>query len=140
MNRFVQFYAFLHLRAAVRMADAAYKEKNHRFYVIGGDKCRLVVTDRKNFRLLRSKHYIRNQELKTVDLEILCFYHTPHANGNRAIEEDIRQAKVVEYYKWYADCRRETREKRRAARKKRPSVFKRLAVLLRIAMLQERGR
>lgn len=140
MNIFVQFYAFLHLRTAVRMADAAYKKEHRRFYVIGTDKCRLLVTDRKNFRLLKKKHYIRNQDLKMVDAEILCFYHTPHAKGDGAIEEDIRQAKVVDYYKWYAECREDLRKKRKEQRKSRPNIFKRLSTLLKIARIQERAR
>lgn len=102
MNIFVKFYAFLQYRDAVIRADKAHEETGRRYFVLpnASGKVNLVITDRKNFRLLKMKHYIGGRFTVNDALQ-RCFYYTPTANGANAIDEDTRSLKLSQYYKWY---------------------------------------
>lgn len=117
MNIFQQFYAFLHLRYAVRMADNAYKQYRHRFFVLPGEDGHLVVSDRKNFRGLRQKHWIRGADYaKMRDVIGASFYYTGYANGDGFITGSERREKTMAYFRWYEKSKREAKAKRKARR------------------------
>jgi len=114
MNVFKQFYAYLHLRYAVRMADDAFKQFRHRFYVIPGDNGELTVTDRKNFRGLNRKHWIRAKyDPKTKDVKANAFYYTPYADGSDTMPSSQRKLKQMEYYDWWEKSRNTAKAKAR---------------------------
>lgn len=94
-----RFYYYLQLRAAVIQADKAHTTTGMRYYVMPALDGRLIVFDRKNFRLLKQKHYISRQK-KINDIERDCFYHTPCSNGSGAIFPRERKARAINYFIW----------------------------------------
>ncbi len=117
MNIFTKFYAYLHLRWAVRLADKSYKKYNQRFYVLPGEDGNLVVSDRKNFRGLRSKHWIRGAyetDMKGVTRK--SYYYTPYANGNDPMPYTEYKVKMIAYYGWYEKSKAEHRQRKAAAK------------------------
>lgn len=96
MNIYRKFKAWLQLRDAVRQADKAHGESGDRFFVLPAAGGKLIVTDRRNFRILKRKHYI--DKSKTVsDMERGCFYATPGKGGTGAISAGPR---MKYFYKW----------------------------------------
>ena len=128
MNGFVKFYAFLQYRRAVQMADKAHEENGARFYVMPNarGKIRLIVTDRKNFRRLRMKHYI-DSNVKMEDVLQHCFYYTPYASGDGAITEAETSAKLARYYAW-VDRRRKRKSKPADGKRGLAGFFKSLYI------------
>ena len=86
MNIFKELKAMLRLREAVNQADEAYRKSGERFYVMPatGTKGELVIMDRKNFRKLKQKGYIKRNSF-VADLERMCFYATPYRNSTGQI-------------------------------------------------------
>lgn len=129
MNIFKKFYAFLEWHTAITQADKAYQKYNKRFYVIKGENGHLVVTDRKNFRGLRDKHWIRGANgMDMREVARLSFYHTSHANGiDFMVGSEIRD-KREEFYIWFEQSRVEWREKqakkKAAAKEKKRRIKK----------------
>lgn len=100
MNIFKKIRASLRLAEAIRQADNAYKENRRRYYVMpNGAKGKLLIVDRKNFRLLRMKGYI-DKKATTADMERECFYCTPFPNGKNEITPEIAKFKREQYYNW----------------------------------------
>lgn len=128
MNVFQQFYAYLRIREAVRVADKAHKKTGRRYYVLPGENGTVVVTDRKNFRGLRSKHYITGaMDVNMRDVARKCFYHTGYPDGTGYIASSVRREKMRQYYEWYEKSRREHRASvraKRSARKERNRKIK----------------
>lgn len=120
MNIFKQFYAYLRLRRAVDMAEKAGKKHHCRFYVLPGENGKLVVADRKNFRRLRQKHWIRGAASYNMkDVADRAFYYTCHPDGTGFMRESERKQKVLDYYKWYEKSQRDYRTAKAVAKAKR---------------------
>lgn len=99
MNIFSKFYHYLQLREAVKQADKAHLLNGQRFYVMPAQDGKLIVIDRRNFRALKSKHYI-NRDTNLHDMLSECFYFTPHRNGDGYILPTTRRQKVIQYFQW----------------------------------------
>lgn len=125
MNIFSSFYAWLIYREAVSRADRAHSKNGNRYYVMpnASGRVKLIVTDRKNFRQLRMKHYI-DSNVKMDDVTMKCFYYTPDRREKNAIDDFLRDVKLHMYYEWYE--RRKRRDKRERTRR-RNDFFKRIS-------------
>lgn len=101
MYLFTKIKALLKFREAVRMADSAHAASSHRYYVIpsSGTDGKLVVLDRRNFRILKRKGYIP-QNARVQDLERECFYCTPYADGKGLLTDIERKARYRTYISW----------------------------------------
>jgi len=116
MNPFKKFYAYLHLRWAVRLADKAYKERPQRYYVLRGENGNLIVSDRRNFRGLRQKRWIKDRD-HNVNLKELAgksFYYTPYTNGDGVMPRSEYLAKMVIYFGWWEESRMQWKQTKRA--------------------------
>ena len=100
MNIIKKFKAFLRFREAVRRADAAHEQGDHRrYYVLPSKNGKLVIMDRKNFRELRRKRYIdRNITVRAVADH--CLYHTPDAGGMGGTPNEYLREKFNDYIKF----------------------------------------
>ena len=102
MNIFKRFCATLRLYEAVRLANKAHRKTGERYYVIpNGRGVKLIITDRKNFRKLKQKHYIHHKVF-VRDLTVECFYCTPYRNGSGALSKKAIDLKRRQYIKWCA--------------------------------------
>ena len=113
MNIVKKFFASLRLREAIKVADKAHKENGQRYYVmpVYGSGGKLMVVDRKNFRLMKQKHYI-NRDARVFDLVRECFYCTAYRNGDQYLNAEARRHKVKQYFAWVDVDRREKKKKR----------------------------
>lgn len=120
MNALRRFYAFLMFRNAVQKAEKLHAQNHVRYYVCPNSdkKVRLIVTDRKNFRGLRSKRYI-DSNYKMKEAYEMCFYCTGDAGGNGMLSESTRKAKAIRFFEWYEDRIPAVRKMRKDDRKKR---------------------
>lgn len=80
MNIFKKIKAEIVYSLAVRKADNAHSENGERYYVMPSEDGRLVVVDRRNFRILKRKNYI-SKDASVADMQRECFYCTPYRNG-----------------------------------------------------------
>lgn len=104
MNIFIRIKAALRLRRAISIALKAYHTTGRRHYVIpqyNSAGRRLLVIDRRNFRLLKLKHYITTRA-HVIDLQRECFYHTPHKGGIDPIHPQVLKTKQKQYFSWVA--------------------------------------
>lgn len=101
MNIFKKIKASLRLREAIRQAEKAHLKTGERYYVMPttGYKGQLIIMDRRNFRKLKHKGYIK-QEAKVCDLERECFYCTAYRGGKDALPDIVKDMKRKEYFKW----------------------------------------
>ena len=99
MNILKKFKAYLQLRDAVQKADSAHAKNGARYYVVNGANGKLVVMDRKNFRLLKRKHYI-DSDVTMNDLALGCFYYTPQRDGSGCISNSEAIIRRVKYFDW----------------------------------------
>lgn len=101
MNIFQRFRASLQLREAIKKADNAWRLTGRRHYVLptfGGSQ-RLIIMDRKNFRIFKQKHYIKpNATIRDVERE--CFYCTAYADGNNYLTDEQKAVKRQNFYNW----------------------------------------
>ncbi len=106
MYNFIRhFVDYLKLRKAINLADEQHQKDGDRYYVLPSMDGKLVVTDRKNFRLLKRKHYIpADVTLNQIRRE--CFYHTPYANGTDRMPAVIRKQRAENYYMWITSYRK----------------------------------
>lgn len=102
MNIFRKFVARLRFREAVKRADAAHAKNGQRYYILPTKGGGLVIMDRKNFRLLRSKRYIF-RGAKVPDLVVKSLYFTPYRNGNGGMNEAARQKAFERYLAFLED-------------------------------------
>ncbi|WP_304771992.1 hypothetical protein [Paramuribaculum intestinale] len=102
MNIFLRIFATLRLNFAISKADTAFATTGERHYVMPqhGSR-RLVVVDRRNFRLLRRKGYI-NPKATVTDMISECFYHTPYRDGSGILAPDMAAQKRKAYLRWFA--------------------------------------
>lgn len=96
MNVFKKFKAYLRFREAVKQADEAYQKYNHRFYVLPDHKGNLIIMDRRNFRIMRRKHYI-SRLASVPELSFRSVYHTPDAKGEGGVAVEEHKTKFKEY-------------------------------------------
>ena len=96
-----RFIASLQLREAVKQADKAYQENNHRYFVMpsSGLDGKLIILDRNNFRGLKQKGYI-DKNVSVKDLVRESFYYTPNAGGNDALPEYGIKVKAQSFFNW----------------------------------------
>lgn len=99
MNIFRKFKAYLQLRDAVKKADELHAKHGERFYVVNGSDGQLVIMNRKNFRLLKRKHYI-DADVTMKDLAMGCFYFTPQRDGQGAIGNAEAILRRMKFYEW----------------------------------------
>lgn len=105
MNIFQKIRAYLQLREALREANNAHAKNGERYYVLptsanSNEKPRLIVMDRRNFRILKHKGYIPCKA-NVRDLVAESFYFTPYANGSGYITNDFFNRKKRQFYSWY---------------------------------------
>jgi hypothetical protein len=113
MNIFSKFKAYLRLREAVIQADKAHAKDGARYYVIPAANEKLLITDRKHFRILKQKGYIHRDRTVT-DLIAFSFYFTPYKDGSRALSPDYAIEKREAYFRWVDNCRKTKKTKKEA--------------------------
>lgn len=100
MNIIKKFKAFLRFREAVKRADMAHAQgDNRRYYVLPTPDGKLVIMDRKNFRLLKRKRYI-NRDYTVPAVANHCIYHTPDAGGMGGTPKEYLREKFNDYIKF----------------------------------------
>jgi hypothetical protein len=100
MNIFKRIRAILRLNEAIRQADKAHRKTGERYYVMpNGNKGKLIIMDRKNFRKLKQKGYIENKAF-VHDLEQECFYCTTYRNGSGMLPLAVKTLKLKQYLSW----------------------------------------
>lgn len=97
-------------REAIRKADQAHASDGNRYYVMPSAEGKLLIVDRENFRILKSKHYISHQA-KVKDLERECFYCTPYHNGTGELPPLLIAIKRKQYLDWYQATRKKKNRK-----------------------------
>lgn len=113
MYNFIRhFRDYLRLRKAIIMADERHAQDSDRYYVVPSMDGQLLIMDRKNFRLMKRKHYIA-QETTLNDLRRMCFYHTPYSNGSDSMPDNVRKERAEMYYQWAVAKRKEKKHGRR---------------------------
>ena len=99
MNFLQKLKMRLMYREAIRKADKAHADDGGRYYVLPSAEGKLLIMDKKNFRILKRKHYI-NSKATVQDLLNECFYFTPYCNGDCAITAEILAIKRKQYLSW----------------------------------------
>lgn len=99
MNLFRKFKAMLQLREAIKKADNAHAATGERFFVMPTTDGKLLVMDRRNFRKLKFKNYVkRNVVINNLLTE--SFYFTPCRGERLPMAEDLRKKKVKQFFEW----------------------------------------
>lgn len=101
MNIFKKIKAEIVYSLAVRKADNAHNENGDRYYVMPSEDGRLVVVNRRNFRILKRKNYI-SKDASVADMQRECFYCTPYRNGKGEMPADITALKHSAFLDWFA--------------------------------------
>lgn len=89
---------YLRYYKAVQMADIAHEKDNDRYLVMPSTDGKLIIVDRKNFRMLKRKGYI-NKSANIGTMLVECFYYTAGMNTD-PISEEWRKKKYKEYLQW----------------------------------------
>lgn len=108
-KKILKFIDYLHYCWAVKKADDAHEKTGERYYVLPSTNGKLIIMDRRNFRLLRRKKYI----MPTANVNNMigeCFYCTPYRNGNGYLSKEGREQKLKQYYA-YRDAMRNSKKK-----------------------------
>ena len=104
MNIFQKMVALLQLTQARKKADEAHAKTGERYYVMpttdSSRRPKVVVLDRKNFRILKHKGYI-SAKASVRHLIQECFYFTSYANGDGYIDAKACDIKKRQYLAWY---------------------------------------
>lgn len=90
---------YLRLRTAIQTADEQHAKDGDCYYVMPSTDGTLLIMDRKNFRVLKRKHYV-GKGVTLNDLKRECFYRTPYAGGRDPLSAADCQAKANSYYAW----------------------------------------
>lgn len=101
MNIFKKIKAEIVYSLAVRKADNAHSENGERYYVMPSEDGRLVVVDRRNFRVLKRKNYIP-KDASVADMQRECFYCTPIGMFKGEMPADIIALKHSAFLDWFA--------------------------------------
>lgn len=70
---------------AVRLANKCHAKNGYRYFVVPTTKGKLIVMDKKNFRILKRKHYL--SDVPTHMLADRCIYHTANRKGECMTEK-----------------------------------------------------
>lgn len=100
MNIFQKIKASLMYREAIRKADRAHNSDGGRYYVMPSAEGKLLIMDKKNFRIFKRKHYI-SSKATVQDLVNECFYCTPYSNGTGELPPPAIALKRKQYLDWY---------------------------------------
>ena len=97
------FIGYIRLKIAVYKAEEAHARLGQRFYVIPSvSKKQLVITDRRNFRIMRMKKYFhRDMIMRNVD--DACIYYTAHRNEESPMQRSERKRRALGYYRWLSE-------------------------------------
>lgn len=96
MNIFKKFFYSLRFRYAVIMADKAHAKSGICYFVIPDNDGKLVVMDRKNFRLLKHKKYIRKETSYQIAIHT-CLYRTPDGSGRNGLSSESMRNRFNQY-------------------------------------------
>lgn len=112
MNIFQRLKATLRYKEAVRKADEAHVKTGERYYVmpVYGSKGKLIITDRRNFRIMKKKGYI-SRDARVLHLEKECFYCTPYRNGSGKLMPEDAEIRRQSYMAWYSDSIKRRKKK-----------------------------
>lgn len=105
MYFFKKLKDYLRLRAAINMADEAHRQTGNRNFVLPTMDGRLIVFDRKNFRVMKHKKYI-GKDVTMLDVFRECFYFTPNKAEGFAMSPEELEAKKEVYYSWCKSIRK----------------------------------
>lgn len=99
---------------AVEQADKEYSKSRNRQYVVPDKDGKLIVMDRKNFRLLKRKSYMP-AGMNTPTLMNASYYHTQDRGGNSPMSPEQVQKNKDSYVLWreqlYRARKREKKQK-----------------------------
>ncbi len=102
---FYRFVDYLRYQTAIERAESEHNKQGKRFYVMPVTESKtpkLIIMDRKNFRMLKSKKYIDHKAcLHTLMQESV--YFTAHGNGSGFLDEEGKRKKYA-LYKSYCDA------------------------------------
>lgn len=84
---------------AKRQAEEQHARTNERFYVIPSEKGKLVIMDRKNFRMLKRKKYF-SQQMSTTNLMLQSYYYTPDRAGKNGMTPESVKARKEAFSLW----------------------------------------
>lgn len=95
MNLFKRIFYSFRLKKAIQLADDSHANDGERYYVIPSTEkgIKLIVLNRRNFRILKSKGYI-SRKASVMNLDSESFYATPYRDGSRTpsqFELDLRR-------------------------------------------------
>ena len=110
--RICKFFDYLIYRDAVRKADEAHAKTGNRYYVIPNTDGKLIVVDRKNFRILKNKHYF-SHHVSVNELISGCFYMTPYRHGDGRLSNSSLSFKLRRYYHWRSSFRHSVQKSRK---------------------------
>ncbi len=119
MRRFRAAVDKLRLRKAVMTAEEMHASDGGRYYVLpNGDATgKLIVMDRRNFRRLRQKGYIK-REKRIRDAVEMCFYATADRSGKRLFDDEGLAALRKKYLAWCEFSRDMKKAEKKAGKKK----------------------
>nr|WP_311450790.1 hypothetical protein [uncultured Porphyromonas sp.] len=102
------------LNKAIRLADKMHDKHGRRFYVMPlfEGSGHLIVIDRVNFRQMKAKGYI-DRSTRMINLEMECFYRTPHRAGVDPIQQDTLKEKTGMYLEYCKIMRDRGKRKKR---------------------------
>lgn len=89
------------LNKAIRLADKMHDKYGRRFYVMPlfEGSGHLIVIDRVNFRQMKAKGYI-DRSTRMINLEMECFYRTPHRSGVDPMQPETLKEKTDMYLEY----------------------------------------
>lgn len=100
MNALKKFGLFLRYRLAVIKADEAHKKNGKKYFVIPTKTGKLLIVDRKNYRILKRKFYLPNESLYK-DLPKECLYCTPDKSERGGTIQPLKE--LFRIYVKYVD-------------------------------------
>lgn len=110
MNIFQKIKCALIYREAIRKANRAHNSDGGRYYVMPSAEGKLIIMDRKNFRIFKRKQYI-SSKATVKDMLNECFYCTPYRNGTGELPPLVIAIKRKQYLGWYQATRKKKNRK-----------------------------
>lgn len=103
MNIFRPIIGYIRLKLAIHKAEEAHARNGQRFYVIPAqNKKQLVITDRRNFRIMRMKKYF-HRDMIMRDVDDACIYYTAHRNEESPMSRSERKRRALGFYRWLSE-------------------------------------
>lgn len=110
MNIIQQLYYYLRYREAVRKAEMAHFNDSDRYYVLPYDGTKLMIVDRKNFKMLKRKGYI-DERATMKDVMAECFYFTAGKN-QPSMSQWQQKIKLKQYYAYITAVKLDRKKKK----------------------------